>query len=213
MTRLVILPGLDGTASLRHAFTSIIAPHFTAVDLIAYPSDIALDYAELQTWVRDRLPADGNFVLLGESFSGPIAIRLAGERPRELVAMVLAATFATPPVLVPPHWNAQLINLLFVCARNRLRSPSVAAAREVAKRSAAGCARGSAGSGTAPGDPPATARRVGRRCEGCATQGRRAHPPSQGNRGSSPRRALRGNHLGDVLALVAVADAPGPGRR
>lgn len=98
MTRLVILPGLDGSARLRHEFTSVVARYFTAVDVIAYPPDIALDYADLQTWVRDRLPADEDFVLLGESFSGPVAIRLAAERQRGLVAMVLAASFATSPV-------------------------------------------------------------------------------------------------------------------
>jgi pimeloyl-ACP methyl ester carboxylesterase len=47
--------------------------------------------------VRPLLPRR-RFVLLAESFSGPIAIRLAAERPRGLAALVLAATFLHRPL-------------------------------------------------------------------------------------------------------------------
>jgi pimeloyl-[acyl-carrier protein] methyl ester esterase len=37
-------------------------------------------------------------VLLGESFSGPIAMRLAAEKPRGLQALILSTTFAKNPI-------------------------------------------------------------------------------------------------------------------
>jgi pimeloyl-ACP methyl ester carboxylesterase len=47
-----------------------------------------------------RAPRDpaGPFVLVAESFSGPLAVRLAAERPPGLRALVLAATFLRAPL-------------------------------------------------------------------------------------------------------------------
>jgi pimeloyl-[acyl-carrier protein] methyl ester esterase len=43
------------------------------------------------------LPRNQPFVLLGESFSGPIAIRIAARSPAGLVAVILCGTFAKNP--------------------------------------------------------------------------------------------------------------------
>jgi pimeloyl-ACP methyl ester carboxylesterase len=63
---------------------------------IDYPRDRVLDHAALADFVRPQLP-DKPFVLLGESFSGPVAIRLAAGRPRGLRGLVLSTSFATSP--------------------------------------------------------------------------------------------------------------------
>ena len=63
-----------------------------------------LDYVALETWVRARLPSSGPFVLLGESFSGPIAVAIAANPPRGLCGLVLSTTFASKPV----RWLAPL---------------------------------------------------------------------------------------------------------
>ncbi|MEY2667399.1 MAG: hypothetical protein RJA59_37, partial [Pseudomonadota bacterium] len=64
---------------------------------VPYPSDRFLDYTELETLVRPRLPRGEPFAILGESFGGPLALRIAAKRPEGLVGVVLAATFHRRP--------------------------------------------------------------------------------------------------------------------
>jgi pimeloyl-[acyl-carrier protein] methyl ester esterase len=94
--RALLLPGLDGSGRL---FAPLLAAGPRALDPepVPYPSGPPLGYDELAALVRRRLPR-GRFLLLAESFSGPIAVRLAAERPRGLVALVLAATFLRRPL-------------------------------------------------------------------------------------------------------------------
>jgi pimeloyl-ACP methyl ester carboxylesterase len=104
---IVLLPGLDGTAALRTAIASRLA-FSRAVTVIAYDDDPALDYDALDGFVRARLPA-GRFVVLGESFSGPVAIRLAYDERDRVAGLVLASTFARNPW---PSWLASAVSLL-----------------------------------------------------------------------------------------------------
>jgi pimeloyl-[acyl-carrier protein] methyl ester esterase len=60
--------------------------------------DASLGYAELTELVRAQLP-NGPFILLGESFSGPIAIELALTEQARVKGLVLAVTFARPSIL------------------------------------------------------------------------------------------------------------------
>ena len=99
MTAVVILPGLDGTATLLEAFCSRLGALGISARAVAYPTDRALGYSELEPLVRSQLPSSGRFVLLGESFSGPLAIRIAAAPPPGLAGLVLSTTFASAPVL------------------------------------------------------------------------------------------------------------------
>lgn len=94
--RALLLPGIDGSGRL---FAPLLAaePRGLTPELVSYPPDRHLGYAELAALVREKLPR-GPFVLFAESFSGPLAIRLAAERPPGLVALVLAATFLHRPL-------------------------------------------------------------------------------------------------------------------
>lgn len=74
------------------------APATFAPRAVSYPADQVRSYEELEPVVEASLPADGPFVLLGESFAGPLAIRVAAKNPPGLVALVLVATFARAPV-------------------------------------------------------------------------------------------------------------------
>ncbi|MEM8682629.1 MAG: alpha/beta hydrolase [Pseudomonadota bacterium] len=91
----VLLPGLDGTGRL-------FGPLLTFLDaddrsqVVTYPVDRLLSYAQLETRVRSALPNEP-FVVLGESFSSPIAIRLAASRPSNLRGVVLCCGFARNP--------------------------------------------------------------------------------------------------------------------
>lgn len=100
MTVLVVLPGLDGTATLLSAFKEAVSPIFDSVQLVSYPSGQKASYAELEQIARNALPTEKPFVLLGESFSGPIAISIAANPPKNLIGLVLSATFARNPVML-----------------------------------------------------------------------------------------------------------------
>jgi pimeloyl-ACP methyl ester carboxylesterase len=93
---LVLLPGLDGTGKL---FAEFVLGLGTDIDtqIVSYPKDEPLGYEELDVLVRASLPKDRPFVLLGESFSGPIAIRIAASPPSGLVGVILCVTFAKNP--------------------------------------------------------------------------------------------------------------------
>lgn len=94
--RIVLLPGLDGTARLLDAFVEKCPPGFEAVP-IAYPPNRVLGYDALAELVASKIADDAPMILLGESFGGPLALRLASLRPRNLIGVVLVATFVRPP--------------------------------------------------------------------------------------------------------------------
>lgn len=95
---LVVLPGLDGTATLHAEFVASVSPAFDSVTVIPYPPDRPLGYVALEALVRAQLPPSAPFVLLGESFSGPIALSIAASPPPNLIGLVLSTTFAKCPV-------------------------------------------------------------------------------------------------------------------
>lgn len=92
MTALVLLPGMDGTGDLFAPLLSALSPALRTI-VIRYPSDRPLGYAELEAHARRALPKDQPFVLLGESFSGPIA----AAPPPGLRGLILCATFLRNP--------------------------------------------------------------------------------------------------------------------
>jgi pimeloyl-ACP methyl ester carboxylesterase len=92
----VLLPGLDGTGILFRQFVEAIGAS-ADTQIIAYPADQPLGYTELEALARKALPTDRPYVVLGESFSGPIAIRLGANPPAGLVGLVLCVTFAKNP--------------------------------------------------------------------------------------------------------------------
>lgn len=100
---LVVLPGLDATATLHDDFLEATRDSVVSASVLSYPRD-NLDYVALETWVRARLPGSGPFVLLGESFSGPIAVAIAANPPPGLCGLVLSTSFASNPV----RWLAPL---------------------------------------------------------------------------------------------------------
>ncbi len=97
MVALVVLPGLDATGTLHDEFLEAARRDFDAAWVLAYPR-AKLGYDQLEAWVRARLPDDRPFVLLGESFSGPVAQAVAARPPRGLRGLVLSTSFASHPV-------------------------------------------------------------------------------------------------------------------
>jgi pimeloyl-[acyl-carrier protein] methyl ester esterase len=100
MTTLVVLPGLDGLVTLSSAFVEAVRPSFDSIVTVSYPSNQSLGYGELETFLRGSLPTEAPYILLGQSFSGPIALAVAASRPKDLVGLVLSTTFCQCPVPV-----------------------------------------------------------------------------------------------------------------
>ena len=96
LPKLVLLPGLHGTEALLAEFRAALGNDIET-QAIEYPRERPLDYAELAAFARARLPLGRPFVLLGESFSGPVAIQLAAQRLQGLRGLVLSTTFAANP--------------------------------------------------------------------------------------------------------------------
>jgi pimeloyl-[acyl-carrier protein] methyl ester esterase len=93
--KLVLLPGLDGTGDM---FAPLIAAlGATQAQIVSYPPDREMSYAEHTSHARALMPHEP-FVLLGESFSGPVAIDIAASAPDQLRGLILCCSFARNPL-------------------------------------------------------------------------------------------------------------------
>lgn len=92
---LVLLPGMDGTGELFGPLLDVL-PREIATTVVRYP-DRRMSYAEHEAHARRELPKDRPYVILGESFSGPIAVSLAASGLANLRGIILCASFLTSP--------------------------------------------------------------------------------------------------------------------
>lgn len=92
---IVLLPGMHGSADLLAPLAAALAVNRPVLP-VAYPADEPLGYEELLDYVRARLP-EKRFVILGESFSGPLAIEIAAREKDRVAGLILAVTFARHP--------------------------------------------------------------------------------------------------------------------
>jgi pimeloyl-ACP methyl ester carboxylesterase len=96
MITLVLLPGMDGTGDLFNSFVASLGAEQRAV-VVRYPVSEEMGYAELEKVARAALPTSEPFILVGESFSGPIAISIAASSPDQLKGLILCCSFARNP--------------------------------------------------------------------------------------------------------------------
>jgi pimeloyl-ACP methyl ester carboxylesterase len=89
---LVFLPGLDGTG-LSYGPLGEAMPENVRVTVVRYPTDQKLSFGELVQCAYEQLPRNKPLVLIAESFSGPIAIRLASSSPSNIKGIIFCATF------------------------------------------------------------------------------------------------------------------------
>lgn len=125
--KLVLLPGMDGTGALFAPFIR----EFGSAQVVAYPTT-QWSYPELELVARRALPEAEDFVLLGESFSGPLAISIAADPPANLVGLILCCTFAKSPfpLLSPfrhllPLLPVPPLGLLETLLSGRFRNPEL----------------------------------------------------------------------------------------
>lgn len=118
-TPIVLLPGMDGTGELLTVLADRLSKA-RPVQVIAYPREQPLSYAELIAYVLARVP-DRRYAILGESFSGPIAINIAAGDKR-VTGLILAASFARHPL---PSFLAAFVGAMDL---NRLPKSLITAA-------------------------------------------------------------------------------------
>jgi pimeloyl-ACP methyl ester carboxylesterase len=94
VVELVMLPGLDGTGLLFRPLVATLSGVETKV--VSYPNDRALSLDEHARWVIRQLPGD-KAVLLAESFSGLVALRVLQEALSRIAAVIFVGAFAEPP--------------------------------------------------------------------------------------------------------------------
>ena len=94
--RWVLLPGLHGTSGLFREFLRVL-PNEVEPTLVDYPSAAKCHAKQLLKVVMDCIPTTGRYVLIAESFSGPLALRAAADSPNPPEAIVLCASFARSP--------------------------------------------------------------------------------------------------------------------
>jgi pimeloyl-ACP methyl ester carboxylesterase len=87
----VLLPGLHGTSELLRPFIAASPPGIRTI-AVDYPeNESSID--RLGLFARERLP--DSCIVIAESFSGPIGVRLATDR--RVRALVLCSSFVSSP--------------------------------------------------------------------------------------------------------------------
>ncbi|KAB8059121.1 alpha/beta hydrolase [Janthinobacterium sp. FT14W] len=110
---LVLLPGMDGTGRLFQRFDALLRTQADMASLaIAYPAT-PLGYPALEAFVRERLPRDRPFIVLAESFSGPLGASLRADPPPGMRALILCCSFVRNPrpMLAPLRHLLDLVPL------------------------------------------------------------------------------------------------------
>lgn len=112
---IVLLPGLNGTAGLFDPLLSVATDEY-ALMVISYPTHQVKSYEELTRYVLKKIDLiNGRFVVVGESFSGPIAILLSAKNIDGLIGTILVATFVSAPYFTLAKYFPW--NLIFNLAR------------------------------------------------------------------------------------------------
>ncbi|WP_157946820.1 alpha/beta fold hydrolase [Thalassobius sp. I31.1] len=102
--QVLILPGLDGQAALRADFMACLAAS-VPTECLSYPDHLS-GYDDLLPVIKARMAeTDEDFVLIAESFSGPLALRIAQDPPAGLKGIIWVGSFISAPCQLP-SWFA-----------------------------------------------------------------------------------------------------------
>ena len=91
---IILLPGLDGTGELFEELIPCLGDN--RVHIIALPQEGDQTYKSLTSYVTKQLPRE-DFILVAESFSGPIGVLLSQSGLQNMKGIIFVATFLTPP--------------------------------------------------------------------------------------------------------------------
>jgi len=102
----ILFPGIDGTGKMYGPLLECL-PDWIAPQVMNYPTQRVLSYTELTDDVLRRLPVAGEFIIIAESFAGPLALMLRERVPERVKALVLCGTFLSNPrpwLSIPARW-------------------------------------------------------------------------------------------------------------
>jgi pimeloyl-ACP methyl ester carboxylesterase len=102
---IVLLPGLDGTGSLFGPLLSVLPEDFIPI-VITYPNDKVLYYEQLFPYIREVMPWGKPYVLLAESFAGPMALKFAAQQHENIDAIVLCSAFFSKIAAPSASWTS-----------------------------------------------------------------------------------------------------------
>ena len=86
-----LLPGLHGNKTLFPPLLEELGDVLT--ECVEYPTTISQSYESLEKWLSEQIDWQIPRVIIAESFSGPLALRLAKRFPDSVLSLVLAASF------------------------------------------------------------------------------------------------------------------------
>ncbi len=92
---LVLLPGFDGTGRLFSPLHKELSDSVNTI-VLSYSSDKVMTYSDLCHYLKDELP-NTPYVLLGESFGGPLAMMLSNYANENLKGIILCVSFVKNP--------------------------------------------------------------------------------------------------------------------
>ncbi len=116
---LVLLPGMDGTEILFGPLLAHLPPSL-APHVVTYPSTGPNGYDDVYPLVHAAVAAHPGCIVLGWSFSGPLAVRVAAALPTHVRGVVLAASFVQAP-MAWLRWTGPLLQPSTVIAARVLR--------------------------------------------------------------------------------------------
>ena len=91
----MLLPGFDGTGRLFSPLHKQLSNSVETI-VLSYPNNKPLAYSELCHLLKDELP-NTPYVLLGESFGGPLAMLLSKRADINLKGIILCGSFVKNP--------------------------------------------------------------------------------------------------------------------
>jgi pimeloyl-ACP methyl ester carboxylesterase len=92
------MPGLDGSGVLFSGLERAAPPELS-LSVLRYPDEGPQDYPALHARLAPELAARrAPYVLVAESFAGPLALRIAADHPPGLEAVVLVNSFVAAPL-------------------------------------------------------------------------------------------------------------------
>jgi len=92
---LVLLPGFDGSGRLFSPLHKELSRSKNTI-VLSYPSDKVMTYSDLCHYLKDELP-NTPYVILGESFGGPLALMLSRFADENLKGIILCVSFIKNP--------------------------------------------------------------------------------------------------------------------
>jgi surfactin synthase thioesterase subunit len=94
--RLILLPAFDGTGKMFSDFVTALGDT-VETQVISYPESGGQDYPALAGYIQTKIPDNEDYILLGESFAGPLVYDIASKDQKNCKAAIFVATYLTNP--------------------------------------------------------------------------------------------------------------------